>query len=75
MKITIEGSKPFQCLKNTMTIGPSTEGYVLMYGAVKDQLTAYETSTPANENLIVNGCTPLSWFCLSGNTGNVIAIV
>ena len=73
MQTQVSGETPFQAIKNCFTVGPSTDGYTLMFGVEKDitKMTAYKEATPANETLIVNGVTPYTWFALSGNTGSV----
>ena len=76
MQVKINGETPFKCLKETFTVGPTSNGYVLGYGVSKEgPFTEYETAVPANETLIVYGVTALSWFKLIGNQDEVDGIL
>ena len=75
-KVIISGETPFKVLKEQAIIGPSEGGYTLAYSATRDgEYTAYDQDTPAGENLIINGLVPFSWLMLSGNTGEVEAVL
>ena len=75
-KVIISGETPFKVLKDSALIGPSEGGYTLAYSATRDgEYTAYDQATPAGENLIINGLVPFSWLMLSGNTGEVEAVL
>ena len=68
---TLKGEQPVQVLSHSMIIGPSASGYTFCYSADGATYTAYSASTPANENLIVNGLAFGTYVMLSGNTGEV----
>ena len=75
MQAKVNGEEPFKVLKDTFTVGVTTNGYTLAYSADKENWTTYTQATPANEVLIVNGVTPYTYFMLSGNTDNNVEIV
>lgn len=70
--LTISGETPFSVLAHSFSVGHSSSGYTLLYSAGDDKFTAWETPTPANETLIVNGVAKGMIFKLSGNTDTVI---
>lgn len=72
---TISGNKPFKTTTKSFTVGKTTGGYTLAYGVDKEDLTAYTEPTPAGEDLIVNGATPLTWFMLSGCTDEEVTVI
>jgi hypothetical protein len=72
MTLEITGETPFQVLGHSFTVSPSSEGYTLNYSADGVSYTAYEESTPANENLIVNGIAWGQYIKLVGNNSKVI---
>lgn len=67
MQGKINGETPFKCLKETFCIAGTSSGYTLAYSANKVNWTEWTESTPANEELIVNGVVPYMWFKLVGN--------
>lgn len=75
MKAIVENDEKFRALKSNFMVGPSASGYTLAYSADGVNFTPYSASTPANENLIVNGSVQYGWFKLSGNTGEVVVIL
>lgn len=75
MKAIVENDEKFRALKNQFMVGTSQNGYTLAYSADGVNFTAYDTPTPAGENLIVNGAVQYSWFKLSGNTGEVVVVL
>lgn len=75
MKVIIENEERFQAKKNQFMVGPSQSGYTLAYSADGVVFTDYDTPTPANENLIVNGAMMYGWFKLKGNSGEVTVIL
>lgn len=75
MQITVNGEQPFKSQKGTFCVAGTTNGYTLNYSADKENWTAYEEDTPANETLIVNGVTPYMWFKLAGNTDEETLII
>lgn len=72
---TVQGNKPFFSTTKSFTVGKTTGGYTLAYGVNKDDLTAYPDPVPANEDLVVNGVTPHTWFMLSGCTDESVIVV
>lgn len=75
MQGKINGEQPFKCLKDTFAVAGTSAGFTLAYSVDKVNWTEWEESTPANEELIVNGVTPYMWFKLVGNSDeNVNAI-
>lgn len=68
---TLTGEQAIQVLSHSMIIGPSASGYTFCYSADGVNFTPYSASTPANENLIVNGLAFGTYVMLSGNTGEV----
>lgn len=75
MKQTISGEEKIKVLKDTVTVGFSSSGYSLAYSADGEDWTVYETATPANEVLVINGLTPYSYIKLSGNTDTSVSII
>ena len=76
MKTVVSGEQSFKVLKDSFMCGPSSSGYVLAFSADNIHFTPYnEQAVPANENLLVNGAIPYSYWMLSGNTDNVVIIV
>lgn len=75
MQTTISGENSFKVLKDSFMVGPSSSGYTLAFSADNVHFTPYDKETPANENLLVYGVVPYSFWMLSGNTGNVNIIV
>lgn len=75
MQAKVNGAEPFKCLKDTFSVGVTTNGYTLNYSVDKENWTAYTQATPANEVLIVNGVTPYMWFKLAGNEDNDVEVI
>ncbi len=76
MQGTISGETPFKAMHNAFTVGATTAGYTLNYSTSKEgPWTAHSDSTPANETLIVNGCTPYMWFKLAGNADAEVEVI
>lgn len=71
----IKGNVPFKTTTKSFTVGKTQSGYTLAYGVDKEDLTAYTQATPAEEDLIVNGATPLTYFMLSGCTDEEVTII
>ena len=70
MITTVKGETPFKAIRECFEIGPSTDGYTLQYSVDRTTWTSWSSATPANENCIVNGVVPLSWFRLKNNGAN-----
>lgn len=68
---TLMGEQPIQVLSHSMIIGPSASGYTFAYSADGVTYTNYSDSTPAGENLIVNGLAFGTYIKLVGNEGEV----
>lgn len=76
MQGIVNGEQPFKCLKNTVAIGPTSQGFVLNFAVSKDgPWTAHSEETPANECCVINGLTPYMWLKLEGNTEDVEVIL
>lgn len=75
MQVKVSGENSFKCLKNTFSVGATTQGYTLAYSADDVNFTNYTQPTPAGETLIVYGVTPYTFFKLSGNTDNDVNVV
>lgn len=65
--ITITGEQPFSVPTRSFAVSPSSEGFTLNYSADGVSYTAYSSSTPANETLIVNGVPKSLVYKLVGN--------
>lgn len=75
MKGVIHLEQPFKVISDNFAIAGTSAGYVLNYSVDKVNWTAWSESTPANEELIVNGAKEYMWFKLAGNVDeNVNAI-
>ena len=76
MQALVSGETPFKCLKNTVAIGPTSQGFVLNYAVSKDgPWTQYTESTPADECCIINGLTPYMWLKLENNVDEATEII
>lgn len=69
--IKIKGEAPFQVLSHSFIVSPSNEGYTMNYSADGENWTAWSASTPASENLIVNGVAWGTYIKLAGNNSDV----
>lgn len=67
----IVGEEPFQCQAHSFSVSPSASGYTLAYSNNGSDYTNYSESTPANENLLVNGVPNNVFWKLVGNTSTV----
>lgn len=76
MTSTIYGEQPFKALKECFMISAVPGGYTLEFSTDKDTWTAWPDAVPSNENCIVNGAVPYTWFRLKGNqSSDGIAII
>lgn len=75
MQVFVSGEQPFKAKKGTFAVAGTSAGYTLNYSVNRVDWTAYETATPANETLIVNGVTPYMWFKLVGNSDEDVEII
>lgn len=71
MVIKITGETAVQILSHSFVVSQSESGYTLNYSGDGVSWTAYSESTPANEDLIVNGVAFGTYIKLAGNTGEV----
>lgn len=67
----ISGEAPFQVLAHSFAVSPSAQDYVLQYSADGTSYTDWDETTPAGENLVVNGVAKLMYFKLKGNASEV----
>lgn len=72
---TVNGSTPFQVIRTSAAIAPTTNGYTLAYSADGINFTPYVEGTPADENLVINGLQPDMWLQLSGNTDDNVVVL
>lgn len=72
MTIKLSGETPVQILAHSFIVSQSDSGYTLNYSGDGINWTAYDEATPANEDLIVNGCAWGTYIKLAGNTSEVI---
>ena len=71
MVIKVSGESPFQILSTSFSIGPSADGYDLMFSA--DGINYSKLFTVgANTNRQVTQVAAGSYYYLAGNTGNVV---
>lgn len=75
MKVLISGEEPFKSQRDSFGVGPTSNGYTLSYSVDKETWTDYAEATPANENLIVNGCPVYMWFRLTNNEDEGITVI
>lgn len=71
MVLKISGETPFQVLSHSFVVSQSESGYTLNYSGDGVSWTAYSESTPASEDLIVNGVAFGTYIKLAGNTSEV----
>ena len=69
--IKIKGEQPFQVLSHSFIVSPSSEGYTMNYSGDGEHWTPWTASTPADENLIVNGVAFGTYIKLAGNNSEV----
>lgn len=75
MITTVNGEQPFKALKETFSVAATTGGYTLQYSVDRNTWSSYPDAVPANENLIVNGVTPYTWFRLKNNADTAVEII
>ena len=75
MQQKVSKEQSFKVLKNTFSVGETSNGYTLAYSVDDVNFTNYDKATPANEVLIVNGVTPFTFFKLVGNTDDDVKII
>lgn len=71
MTVKITGETAVQVQAHSFVVSQSESGYTLNYSGDGVNWTAYSDSTPANEDLIVNGIAWGTYIKLAGNTGEV----
>ena len=67
----VEGDKAFSVPASSFGISASSSGYTLNYSCDGKSWTAWEESTPANEQVFVTGAPQMMKYKLVGNTGEV----
>lgn len=71
MVLKITGEQEVQILSHSFIVSQSESGYTLAYSGNGSSWTLYSESTPANEDLIVNGVAFGTYIKLVGNTSEV----
>jgi len=75
MQGIIHGENPFKAIGSSFAVAGTSAGYTLQYSIDKVNWSSWDESTPANEELVVNGVVHYMWFRLRGNEDeNVNAI-
>ena len=67
----VKNEQVFSVPVGDFSISPSNEGYTLAYSVKGDVFTNYETSVPANENLVVTAFPKFLKYKLVGNASDV----
>lgn len=79
MQIRVNGQEPFKVMKDSFTVSKTSGGYTLQWCTSNSENDAdwqsYSEAVPANESLIVNGCTQYTFFRLYGNNDQDVLIV
>lgn len=75
MILYINQESKFSVDEKTFSVAPTSSGYTLNYSADGENFTPWGEATPANENLIVNGCAKGQVFKLVGNTDENVRII
>lgn len=68
---TIKGEEAFSTMAHSMIISPSNETYTLQYSCDCENWTSWEESTPAGDNLIINGLPKNTFLRLKDNASTV----
>lgn len=75
MILYVNKESKFSVDSNTFSVSPTSSGFTLNYSADGENFTAWSEPTPANENLIVNGCARGQVFKLVGNTDENVRVI
>lgn len=80
MKKIIKNNQPFQCLKNTFSAQLPNGTYTLSYSVDGINYITYQndegiSDIAGNNVLVVNGCTPLTYFKISGISSEIVVLL